>query len=71
MEVFGRKESFLDDGTTAVTDITNWTLLGLCVDHLWKVWARHGAPAVSNCDVYVQSRVKRSEVPFPRGGEVL
>ena len=57
MEVFGRKEARQDDGTKVVHDITNWTLLGLCVDHFYKMWARHGAPAVLQCDVYQHTRV--------------
>ena len=58
MEVLGRKVTLQDEGASVVTDITGWTLLGLCVDHLYKVWARHGGPAVLRCDVYMHQSVK-------------
>ena len=54
----GRKEG--QDGE--LTDVTLWTLLGLCVDHLWKVWARHGGPAIFESEVYQRSKVKVSRV---------
>ena len=58
MEVLGRKQG--QDG--GLTDITAWTLLGLCVDHFWKAWARHGGPAMLASDVYQRQRVKVCKV---------
>ena len=62
MEVLGTKESLQDDGTTATTEITRWTLLGLSVDNFFKVWARHGAPAVLQCELYLQHNVAIAHV---------
>ena len=57
MEVLGRKETLAPGGARVVVDITTWTLLGLCVDHFYKAWARHGAPAVLACDVHQNQKV--------------
>jgi hypothetical protein len=32
-----QKETLQEDGKVVITDITGWTLLGLCVDYLFKV----------------------------------
>ena len=57
MEVLGRKETLAPGGARVVVDVTTWTLLGLCVDHFYKAWARHGAPAVLACDVHQNQKV--------------
>ena len=62
MDILGRKEGVGDSGSTFVSDITSWTLLGLCVDHFYKTWAKHGAPAVLMSDVYQHDRVSISRV---------
>ena len=58
MEVLGQKETLQDDGSKVVTDVTAWTLLGLCVDQLFKTWARYGAPATATSDVILRQQVK-------------
>ena len=62
MDILGRKEGVGDSGSTFVSDITSWTLLGPCVDHFYKTWAKHGAPAVLMSDVYQHDRVSISRV---------
>ena len=57
MEVLGRKETLAPGGARVVVDVTTWTQLGLCVGHFYKVWARHGAPAVLACDVHQNQKV--------------
>lgn len=74
MEVLGKKEACDDKGRTTVVDVTAWTLLGLCLDHLYKVWARDGAPAVQQCEVFLKRQVKvcrvvaKGEQRFPSPG---
>ena len=67
MEVLGRKETLAPGGARVVVDVTTWTLLGLCVDHFYKVWARHGAPAVLACDVHQNQKVNICNV-VEKGG---
>lgn len=58
MEVLGKKEVEQPDGRTVLANVTPWTLLGLALDHLYKVWARHGAAAVPHCEVYTKRSVR-------------
>jgi hypothetical protein len=69
MEVLGRKEALSENGQSVVVfDVTHWTLLGLCLDGLWKVWARSGAQAVGRCDIVTKRQVKISRV-VKKGGQ--
>ena len=58
MEIFGKKETRDERVRIIVIDVSAWILLGLCVDHSFKVWARHGGAAMAQCEVYKRRRVK-------------
>lgn len=60
MLVLGQKVSQVSQGgsQSVVTDVTAWTLLGLALDHLFKVWARHGAASLESTEVYREGKVK-------------
>ena len=62
MDVLGEKECRRKNGSVFVTQITTWTLLGLCVDHFFKTWARYGTAAVEGCDVYTRQKIDVSNV---------
>ena len=62
MDILGHKEGVGDNGSTFVSVITSWTLLGLCVHHFNRPWAKHGASAVLMSDVYQHHRVSISRV---------
>ena len=73
MEVLGKKISKTDKGEDQITDITSWTVLGLCVDLFFTTWAKSGAPALlalrnNMTSVQVSNVISKGSQHWPKPG---